>query len=140
MGQNSKIHCDKTQKLKLWQNSKNQCDKNQNLKLWQNSKTQFVTKFKLKLWPLQNWYCDKSKTEIVNKLKNSNFDQNQDCDKTQLKLWQNLNVLIVTNLSKNNFNTFTTDKMFKGQRFAILAMFETWSRDHFSLTKYVNNH
>ena len=33
-----------------------------------------------------------------------------------------MTVVIVNILSKNNFNTFTTDETFEGQRFAILMM------------------
>ena len=68
------------------------CDKTKKYKLWQNSKTQIVTILQ--------------KTQIVTKLKNSNYDQTQivaklknsnftklkksNCDKTQKHiLWQN---------------------------------------------------
>ena len=124
-------NCDKNQKLKLWQNSKTQTfDKTQKLKLWQNSKTWTVTKLKKnKLW--QKW-----KTHLVKKLKNL------DCDKTKkIQLWQNsktkigteavvrvvteveVTVVIVIYFSENNFKTLTTNEMFSGKLFSILAMF-----------------
>ena len=75
---------DKTQKPNLRQNSKVQmvtkfnnkkCDKNQKLKLWLNSKTQIVTK---NVTRQNNSTCDKnSKTQIVTKLKKSNWDKTQ---------------------------------------------------------------
>ena len=99
---------DKTQKLKLLWNSKTQildklkdsmcdktknsnCDETQKCKMQVNLKTQIVTKPN----------TQKSKTQIVAKLKNSNLDKtqivtklnNSKCNKTKtvtkLKLWQN---------------------------------------------------
>ena len=68
------------------------CDTTQKLKLWWNSKTQIVIKLKNSNYDqtqkLKLW--KNSKTKIVIKL---NFWQNSSCDKTQivtkLKLWQN---------------------------------------------------
>ena len=48
------------------------------------------------------------------------------CDKFKnLNCEKNWTVVIAFFFSKNNFNTLTTDEMFEGQRFAILAMFIT---------------
>ena len=74
-----KSNGDKTQ-LKLWQNTKNSnCDKTQivtKLKIERKKiSTQNVKRFKL--W--QNL-----RTQILTKLKNSNYDKTQ-----KLKLWQN---------------------------------------------------
>ena len=78
------------------------CEKTKKLKLWQNSISNRDQTQKLK---------------IVTKI-------NSNCDKTQkLKLWQNLTVVIVKFFSKKNFITLTTNEMFEGQRFAILAIF-----------------
>ena len=85
---------------------------------YKTKKTQTVTK-------LNNSKCNQ--TYIVIKLKNSN------CDKTQkLKLQQNLKYDKSQFMRRKNFkkvlkyyyfDTLTTDEMFSGQRFAILAMF-----------------
>ena len=51
-----KKNCDKTRKLKLWEEKKpknSNGDKTQKLKLWQNSKTQIMTK-------LKNWNWDQT--------------------------------------------------------------------------------
>ena len=114
--------CDISQKLQMWQNSS--CDTTQivtKLKLWWNSngdKTQNVGGKNQKL------KCDK--TQIVTKLENLN-------DKTQkLKFWQNIQkkTEIGTKLEiwqisiyEEHCDTLTTNAMFSGQRFAILAMF-----------------
>ena len=110
---------------------KTQIGTSQKLQFWQNSKTQIATK-------LKHSNCDQTqKLKIVTKLKkNSNFDntqklklwlflKTQKCDKNKFKLWQNLRAVIVNIFSKNNFTTLTTDEMFEGQCFSILAIWWT---------------
>ena len=122
--QNSNSNWDQNEKLKLWPNSKLKLWQS---KLWQNSscdKTQIV--IKVKLWQhsnydntlivgeknLKNSKCNK--TQIVTKLKNWKYDKSQYGQKT------NFFCLLKRSFSKN---ILTTDEMFSGQRFAILAMF-----------------
>ena len=85
-------------------------DKTQKVKLWQISKTQIVTKLKKSNWDkILNSKCDKikKKNQIVTKLKKNPIVtklKNKKCDKTQkLKLWQNSKVKLWQNLKKNKF-------------------------------------
>ena len=68
--------------------------------MWHNSKTQIVTK--LKLWQTQ--IITQTQSQIVTKLKNSNFVKNTICDETQIvmkiKLWWNSKMQIVMKLKK----------------------------------------
>ena len=100
----------------MWQNSKTQIVRKK-LKWWQNSnfdKSQVVTK--PKLW--HNSHCEKkknlkilnvtkhqlwqnSRTQIMTKIKNSNYDKTQ-----KLKLWQNLKYDKSKFVKKKNFKMF----------------------------------
>ena len=74
---------------------------------------------------LKNSNCDKNQLKFVTKI-NASFGKTQ-----KLKLLENLTVEITKYFSKNNLNTLTTDEMFKGQCFAILAMF-CYNVEHFN--------
>ena len=91
--QNSK--CDKTQQIKLWQNSRTQimsktqiwtklkdlnCDttKYQKLHVWENSKTETVTKLKKTPIVTKPKLSVNSYTQILRKLKTSNYNQTQE--------------------------------------------------------------
>ena len=144
-----KSNCDKTEELKLWQNWKTQivtklkkyrnwqlensnCDKNKNLKLCQNSKTQTVIKLKTSNGDKTKKNSNSDKTQKLKlwQFKNSNGDKikkKKKCDYilinpivTKLKVKK---VIILTYFCKKQLDTSTTDEMFSGQLFAILAMF-----------------
>ena len=84
---------------------KSRCGENQKLEWWWNSNTLFVLKLKilncdktqkLDCEETQNLNCEKKSTQIVSKLKNSNFYKTQIVTKLnnskldRNKLWQNL--------------------------------------------------
>ena len=98
---------DKAQKLKWWQNSN--CDKTQMVR--KRKKNKQLKMLQLKLW--QN-----TRTQIMTKPQKLKLWPNSNCDKT----WE-------------HFDTLTTDEMFSGQRFAILAMlFYLWHLAYIGIT------
>ena len=76
-------NCDKTEivtKLKLWRNS--HCNYTQIVTTQPMKKLQNLQNSKLKMWQLKLWEKKPSKTQIVTKLKNSNYE-NLNYDKSQ---------------------------------------------------------
>ena len=84
--------------MKLWQQKNSNCDKNAKYDI---SKTKIVTKENSKTKKTKKvtnpelWHS--SKTQIVTKLKNSNYDKDQ-----KFKLWHEVKTQIATKLKISN--------------------------------------
>ena len=104
------------------------CDETQKLQWWWYSKTQM-------------WW--NSKTQIVMKLKNSNFDKTQNCDKHQkFKMRQNSHCDTTQELkswqNSENFNGDKTENLYR-DRIWILTNVNLWRKINFkgSFTKNI---
>ena len=140
------VNWDKTQKLKLWPNSKAQivtklssdsCERSDrsdsfessvsskrkhflffsSLKSSQNTKTKIVTK-------LKNSNFDKTQTQIVTRLKNSNYDKTQ-----KLKLWQNAKTQIAMKLKNTNCDKTQKLKIWQNSKTQIVTKHKHFNCD-----------
>ena len=122
-------NCDE-KKLKLLWNSKTQIvtklkssnyEKTQKLELWGKKKI-IVTK--LKMWRRKNGKTEKLTTQLVTKLKNSKSDKTLMVTKLTWILVYEERIFFRV-FKYEHFDTLTTDEMFSGHCFGILAMFFT---------------
>ena len=114
MWQNSE--CDKTQTVAKLKNSN--CDKTQQLKFWQNSKTHL-------------WQNEEKKTFFHKTFFTYFFFTNTISPTNLFSLRTFFCFNFCSTFEKSNFTHLTTNVMFWGQRFVILARFITfWKTNH----------